>query len=410
MSVPAARKNAPPKSTSVKQSFPLPGLVLIASILLHEWNSASITAAAIPFSSDGVFLMIGAPRSETRAPFWRECLLMITSLPPSSPPSGDPPPAPRAAYRYELRQHFSAPKALLAPAVILTLTTLALFYWTIARMWERWHVSTGYYSHGPLVLPIAVGTAWLIIRTRGLPMESTRGSRSLALVLLIVALLIHLASMYARVIFVSGFMILPIFAAFVLYLGGWPMLSRLWFPIVFLAFMVPLPDLTIYNLNFNLKIFAAEASTAVVSAMGIPAYLKGSDIFLEGGKHLTVEDACSGLRSLISLLAFATLFTYACKLRGYKRFLLLLSAVPIAVAANVVRIAVLTAVANYYTVALATPGGWVHDMMGFIVFVVAFCIMFILEELYDLLPGAKSQRWLGASVPRETVTNDKVTR
>jgi exosortase len=302
---------------------------------------------------------------------------------------------PRAQYRYEPRQVFTPPRALMVPAVVLAVAAGALFFWTIGRMWDRWHVSTGYYSHGPLVLPIAIVTAWMIIRRRGLPMESTSGSRSIALTLLIGAILIHLASMYARVIFVSGFMMIPIATAFVLYLGGWKMLRRLWFPIAFLVFMVPLPDLTIYNINFQLKIFAAEASTAIVNAVGIPAYLKGSDIFLQGGKQLTVEDACSGLRSLISLVAFATLFTFACRLRGYKRLLLLLSAVPIAVAANVVRIAVLTVVANNYGVALATPGGSVHDLMGFVVFVVAFCIMFMLEGLFDLLPGAQSVGWLG---------------
>ena len=305
------------------------------------------------------------------------------------------PAAPRTKYRYAPRQHFSVPRPLLTPAILLVTATVALFFWTIARMWERWQVVTGYYSHGPLVFPIAVATAWIIIRRNGLPMHSTRGSRIVAVVMLVGALLIHLASMYARVIFVSGFMMLPIIAAFVLYLGGWPMLRRLWFPIAFLAFMIPLPDLTIYNMNFHLKIFAAEASTAAVNAAGIPAYLKGSDIFLQGGKQLTVEDACSGLRSLISLVAFATLFTYACRLRGYKRLLLLLSAVPIAVAANIVRIAVLTIVANNYSVALATPGGRVHDLMGFVVFVIAFCIMFLLEGLFDLLPGAASVGWLG---------------
>ncbi len=305
------------------------------------------------------------------------------------------PAPPRTQYRYARRPHFSAPRPLLTPAILLVTASIALFSWTIARMWDRWHVSTGYYSHGPLVLPISLAAVCIIIRRNGLPMQSTRGSRTVALVMLVVALLIHLASMYARVIFVSGFMMLPVAAAFALYLGGWPMLRRLWFPIAFLAFMVPLPDLTIYNLNFHLKIFAAQASTAAVNAVGIPAYLKGSDIFLQGGKQLTVEDACSGLRSLISLVAFATLFTYACRLRGYKRLLLLLSAVPIAVAANIVRIAVLTVVANSYSVALATPGGSVHDLMGFVVFVIAFCIMFLLEGLFDLLPGAASVGWLG---------------
>ena len=313
-------------------------------------------------------------------------------------PENSPLALPRAQYRYTMRQRFSAPRPLLMPAIVLGVAFVGVFYWTLARMWDRWHVSTGYYSHGPLILPICAVCAWFIIRNRGLPMRSTHGSRSAAIILLVGALLIHLASMYARVIFVSGFMIIPVLTAFVLYLGGWAMLGRLWFPIAFVAFMVPLPDLTIYNLNFHLKIFAAEASTAAVNAAGIPAYLKGSDIFLQGGKQLTVEDACSGLRSLISLVAFATLFTYACRLRGYKRLLLLLSAVPIAVAANVVRISVLTIVANYYSVALATPGGRVHDMMGFVVFVVAFCIMFLLEGLLDLLPGAKSVGWLGARV------------
>ena len=296
-------------------------------------------------------------------------------------------PPPKTQYRSTRRQYFSPPRSLLIPVILLVIASLGLFFWTLTRMWERWHVSTGYYSHGPLVLPISIAAAWIIIRRNGLPMQSTRSSRTVALVMLIGALLIHLASMYARVIFVSGFMMIPIAAAFVLYLGGWPMLRRLWFPIAFLFFMVPLPDLTIYNINFHLKIFAAQASTAAVNALGVPSYLKGSDIFLQGGKQLTVEDACSGLRSLISLVAFATLFTYACRLRGYKRLLLLLSAVPIAVAANIVRIAVLTIVANNYSVAEATPGGHVHDLMGFVVFVIAFCIMFLLESLFRPVAG-----------------------
>ena len=84
---------------------------------------------------------------------------------------------------------------------------------------------------------------------------------------------------------------------------------------------------------------------------------------------------------------FIPLFAYACRLRGYKRWLLWSTAVPIAVAANMVRIVVLSLVAREWGVALATPGGWVHDSMGFVVFVIAFVLMFALEELVDLLPG-----------------------
>jgi exosortase len=307
-------------------------------------------------------------------------------------------PVRRGRYRDEARRFYTLPPVLRGPGIILLLAAGCLFYWTIGRMWLRWNSLHSYYSHGPLILPIAIATAWLIIRNRGLPMHSTRGSRTVGIALLVVALLIHLASMYALVTFVSGFMMLPVLAGCVLYLGGWPMLSRLWFPIAFLAFMVPLPDLTIADINFRLKMMAANVSTAIVNGIGIPTYLKGAEIYLGGGKHLTVEDACSGLRSLISLLAFATLFTYACKLRGYKRLALFVSAVPVAVAANIVRIVVLTIVANNGSVALATPGGWVHDMMGFVVFVIAFCFLFLMEELLDLLPGATSDRWLGSGL------------
>ncbi len=313
-----------------------------------------------------------------------------SSTPATPPSSSAPPPAGTRKIQYTLRPIYHVPRALWWPTLLLSVVLAGVFYWTIGRMWERWNNSHGYYSHGPLVLPIAVAIAWLIIRKRGLPLQSTPSSRRAGLALLLGSLAIHLLSMYPRVTFLSGFMIPPAIAGCMLYLGGWPMLRRLWFPVAFLAFMVPLPDVTISDINFRLKIFAAHAATSIVDASGVAAYVRGSDIFTEGGTRLTVEDACSGLRSLISLLAFATLFTYICKLRGYKRLLLFLSAIPVAVAANIVRIVVLTLVAHGYGVKLATPGGWVHDSMGFAVFIIAFCFMFLLEELLDLLPGAHS--------------------
>jgi len=270
--------------------------------------------------------------------------------------------------------------------MLLTMATGGVFYWTIGRMWERWNSVHGYYSHGPLIVPIAVGAAWLIVWRHGLPMQSTRGARVMGLVMLGGALLLHVASMYARVTFVSGFMICPFLAAIVLYLGGWPMLRRVWFPIAFLAFMVPLPDVAIGDINFRMKMFAANVAMGIVSGLGMPVYLRGAEIFLQGNQSLTVEDACSGLRSLISLLAFATLFTYACKLRGYKRLLLLLSAVPMALAANIVRIATLTLAAGMGHLQAASPGGWLHEVMGFVVFIIAFCCMFGFETLLLRLP------------------------
>lgn len=308
--------------------------------------------------------------------------------------------APQHGFSYDQRRpQADSPTGLLVPSLALLVALAGLFYWTFGRMWERWHNPSGYYSHGPLVAPIALMVGWLILHRRGLPVESTRGSRGLGMTLLTGSILVHLACMFGRVTFVSGFAFIGALIGVVLYLGGRAMLSRLWFPIVFLAFMVPLPDVTVGEINFRLKLIAASLATGVVDGLGVPVFLEGSDIVLSAGRRLTVEDACSGLRSMISLLAFATLFAYVCKLRGYKRALLFASAVPIAVLANVVRIAVLTYAASQYNTDVASPGGWLHDAMGFAVFVVAFCLMFVEEELLDMLPGARSERWLLGAAP-----------
>lgn len=297
-----------------------------------------------------------------------------------------------------LRPRHSLPPGIGGVMLVLTLLFGLLMAWSISNIWIRWNNPNGYYQHGPLIFPISVAMAFLIIRKEGLILASTGASRVWGMMIVLAALAIHLVCMFARVTFVSGFMIIPLYAGCMLYLGGWPMLRRLWFPVAFLAFMIPLPDITIYNINFHLKLFAADASTALVNLAGIPVFGKGSEIFLTGGKHLMVDDMCGGLRSLISLMAFATLFSYACRVRGYKRWILFFSAVPIAVAANIVRITVLIVVAHFFGTSLTQPGGWVHDSMGLAVFVVAFCLMFAEEELLDLLPGArKGKSLLGAA-------------
>lgn len=348
--------------------------------------------------------------------YWLEGIsnwgLIVTErvmMPPAAPmaveekPAIDKPAAPRMDYA-ELRPRHSLPPGVGGVMFVLTVLFGLLMAWSLSNIWIRWNNPNGYYQHGPLIFPISVVTAFLIIRKHGLTLSSTRTSRFWGLAMVLGALMIHLVCMFARVTFVSGFMIIPLYAGSMLYLGGWPMLRTLWFPVVFLSFMIPLPDITIYNINFHLKLFAADTSTALVNLAGIPVFGKGSEIFLTGDKRLMVDDMCGGLRSLISLMAFATLFSYACRVRGYKRWALFFSAVPIAVAANIVRITVLIVVANFYGTKLTSPGGWVHDSMGLVVFVVAFCLMFAEEEILDLLPGAKKGKSLLRSGTPATAT------
>jgi exosortase len=165
----------------------------------------------------------------------------------------------------------------------------------------------------------------------------------------------------------------------ILLLWGWTALRRLWFPVLFLAFMVPLPEVTIAQLNFRLKMLAADWGVALANGLGVLVERNGNQVFLEGGKTLVIANVCNGLRTLISLLAFGTLYAYVCRLRGLWRLGLLAMTIPVAVASNSLRIVSLILVADAWDVRTAT--GWYHDTSGMLVFVLAFALMFGLERL-----------------------------
>ena len=169
--------------------------------------------------------------------------------------------------------------------------------------------------------------------------------------------------------FLSGFSLLLVLPGMVLLFGGREWLRQLMFPIVFLAFMVPLPEVVIANLSFRLKLFAAQLSTFLVNHLGVPAIREGSLIKTRHAS-IMVEDPCSGIRSLIALIALGALMAYFSDLSKAKRAIIFVASIPIAVVTNVIRIAAMTMIGEIYGQQYAT--GMVHDTMGILVFVLAF--------------------------------------
>jgi len=274
---------------------------------------------------------------------------------------------------------------------------------TFFEMWHRWfpawtrvhedlkHRLTegdSYYSHGPLVPLACLVIAWLIYRRVGLPARRTTGASVVGWVIGGGALLLHLVSTYADVTFASGFALIGVLAGGLLVAGGWPLARAYWLPVVFLLFMVPLPMDWIAKLNFQLKFTAAGAANWLTNYMfRIPAVLDGAHVFLppeaDGSpKMLVVENVCGGLRSLISLICFASLFALICRVRGiFWRLFMLAMALPVAIGCNIVRITILNVTAHHYGVAAAGEGAFVHDMSGLAVFVLALVVLFGLEQV-----------------------------
>ncbi|HUU10188.1 MAG TPA: EpsI family protein [Phycisphaerae bacterium] len=286
------------------------------------------------------------------------------------------------------------------PWLMLGAGLAAAYALNFYEMWVRWFPAwrrtnlglydrimegESYYTHGPLVPVVSLIIAILLIRHTRI---QVRRSPVLGTVVLVGSLLLHLVACLARVNFASGFSLIGVLAGLVLLLWGRTALGRLWFPIAFLVFMVPLPEVSIAQLNFRLKMVAADTGVRLANLIGIVAERSGNQVFLEGDKQLVIANVCNGLRTLISLLAFGAIYTYVCKLRGLWRIGLFAMAVPVAVTSNSLRILGLIFVADVWDTRTAT--GAFHDISGLMIYLVAFALMFSLERL---ILGAR--QWAG---------------
>jgi exosortase len=255
--------------------------------------------------------------------------------------------------------------------LLLGAALVAAFGHNFAEMWLRWfpawhRTSLGlyerivegesYYTHGPLVPPVSLIIVLLLIRHTRVPVRPWRVT---GFAVVAMSLLLHLTACLARVNFASAFAFIGVLVGLVLVLWGGKALRRLWFPIVLLIFMVPLPEISIAQLNFRLKMFAANWGVELSNAIGVAAERIGNRVLLEGDKDLVIANVCNGLRTLISLLAFGTIYAYVCRLRGLWRIGLFAMTVPVAVASNTIRVVSLILVADRWDVQTAT--GWYHD-------------------------------------------------
>lgn len=262
---------------------------------------------------------------------------------------------------------------LIILSALILLAYLPTFFWMI----DRWSAKDTYYSHGFLIPLVSGFIVWLKRdRLRRIDIKPS----NLGWVFFMSGMFIHAASALLRVYFSSGFSLLLVLAGLVLLFLGKEFLRQLIFPIAFLMFMIPLPLVAIADLSFKLKIFAAQVSTIIINKLGIPAISEGS-VIKTMHSYLVVEDPCSGIRSLIALVALGALMAYFSNMPRIRKTALFLSSVPIAVSSNVIRIVSLSLASEIYGAKLAT--GWFHDMMGILVFVFAFAGLSLVGKMLE---------------------------
>ena len=227
------------------------------------------------------------------------------------------------------------------------------------------------YSHG-LLVPFISG--YFVWQQRQKLEELEVKPANSGLLLILFALLVLFAGVAAQEYFSKRSSFVFLLAGIVLFQFGWQWLRSLALPIGFLFFMIPLPYIVYDAMAFPLKLFVAKFSVISLKLMGVVVWREGN-IIMFPQTVLEVADACSGLRSLMSLLALGVaLAVFSQKSRGAMVLLVLLT-IPIAILTNMIRVIGTGFLAQYYGAAAAE--GFFHEFAGMGVFVLAMVLLFV---------------------------------
>ena len=241
------------------------------------------------------------------------------------------------------------------------LIALVVFSGTLAQLADRW-ASQEEYSHGFLIPIVAIWLLWLrrdaLRASVGCPVWAGPG-------VILLAAFLHLIGVMSATPFFSQLAFVLTLVGLVLALGGYPLLKTAAFPILFLLFAIPMPRFIDYAMSLQLQLLSTQLGALFIKLFGIPVYVDGNVIDL-GYYKVQIVEACSGLRYIYPLLSLSFLAAYFFKAPLWQRILIFVSAVPLTVVMNSIRIGLVGITVSYWGNEAAD--GFFHLFEGWIVF------------------------------------------
>jgi exosortase len=267
----------------------------------------------------------------------------------------------------------STRKTLVAAALI-ALGFATLYWHVLAKLVSDWYHDDNY-SHGFLIVPLAIYFVWeRRAKLRTIPVAPT----TLGLVVVLGSVAVLLAGILGSELFLTRISILGTLVGVTLFLWGWGYLRALAFPVAFLLLMIPIPAIIFNQIAFPLQLLASQFGESAMGLANVPVLREGNVLIL-ANTTLEVAEACSGIRSLVSLLTLAIVLGYFSDPRGWVRSLVALSSVPVAIVTNGFRVAGTGIAAHQFGAAAAE--GFFHEFSGWLVFVSAFMLMLALQRV-----------------------------
>ena len=261
--------------------------------------------------------------------------------------------------------------------IFLLLSFIFLFGQTVLKLANDWMLNDNY-SHGILVPFITVYMIWQKKdELKKLPKKTNYNG----LIVLFFGLLLFFIGNIGAELFITRTAIIITVAGICLLYLGWRVTAVIAMPLVYLMLMIPLPAVIWNKIAFPMQLFATELTTAIVHKIGIPLLREGNILYLPN-MTFEVVDACSGLRSLTSLIALSGAFAYISKLNTINKWILFFTAIPIAIILNIFRLVSTTLMAEYISPRMAE--GFLHDFSGYIVFIFALILIYALYSILNM--------------------------
>lgn len=261
----------------------------------------------------------------------------------------------------------------LALWMVLCGTFCAAFFPVLRGLANTWAHSDDY-SHGFVIIPLAIYILWM--KRDNLRTQPIRGAWS-GLIIATVALLAYVVARKGEMQTLSSVSMIFFLWGGVIFLFGYTIFRICFFPLLVLFFMIPVPAQIIAGLTIPLQLIVTKASVSLASIIGIPIFREGNVIQLPQGTFQVVQ-ACSGLRSIMTMMTLGAVLAYLTLRSNLLRCILFLLAVPIAIAVNIFRVFVLVAV--YYYLAYDLSEGTVHTIFGLVVFGIAFGLFLLARK------------------------------
>lgn len=263
------------------------------------------------------------------------------------------------------------------PAIVLVAFLIAIYWGIGIKLVHDWYTDPDF-SHGFLVPLFSAYLIW----TKRDALRKTPVQQSWAGIPLVIAGLLTLfLGIYGAELFLARLSLVMLLGGLIWTMAGRAMLRELRFPLLVLLLAIPWPQVVYNQITFPLQILASKLASAALPLFGVPVMRDGNIIQLPA-MQLEVAEACSGIRSLMSLFTAAVFYGYFLEPRTSRRVILALAAIPIAVIANGARIVGTGLAVQYWDPHKAL--GFFHEFSGWLIFVVSLLLLYLLHTAMNL--------------------------